>query len=171
VAARRDRAGRDAAARIAASAGNPHVRHILQDLADLDLVAGAAAGWSSPLHIVASNAGIMAVPELTRAAQSHELQFATNYLSHFALTAGLRTALAAAGQARRCCPPAPGPAPGPPPPARRGDLAARFRDHRWTCSWLMVPPLNWQVSQMGSAEATRPPIARTRHSPSGMTGT
>jgi len=42
----------------------------------------------------------MAVPELTRTAQGHELQFATNYLGHFALTAGLRTALAAAGRAR-----------------------------------------------------------------------
>jgi NAD(P)-dependent dehydrogenase (short-subunit alcohol dehydrogenase family) len=47
-----------------------------------------------------NNAGIMAVPELTRSAQGHELQFATNYLGHFALTAGLRTALAAAGRAR-----------------------------------------------------------------------
>ena len=42
----------------------------------------------------------MAVPELTRTAQGHELQFATNYLGHFALTSGLRTALAAAGGAR-----------------------------------------------------------------------
>jgi NAD(P)-dependent dehydrogenase (short-subunit alcohol dehydrogenase family) len=42
----------------------------------------------------------MAVPELTRTAQGHELQFATNYLGHLALTAGLHTALAAAGGAR-----------------------------------------------------------------------
>jgi NAD(P)-dependent dehydrogenase (short-subunit alcohol dehydrogenase family) len=42
----------------------------------------------------------MAVPELTRTAQGHELQFATNYLGHFVLTAGLRAALAAAGGAR-----------------------------------------------------------------------
>jgi NAD(P)-dependent dehydrogenase (short-subunit alcohol dehydrogenase family) len=100
VAARRDRAGRDAAAQIAASTGNPHVSHILLDLADLASVARAAAGWGGPLHILVNNAGIMAVPELTRTAQGHELQFATNYLGHFALTAGLRTALAAAGGAR-----------------------------------------------------------------------
>src|ERR1700733_4277738 len=100
VAGRRDRAGRDAAAQIAASTGNPHVRHILLDLADLESVARAAAGWSGPLHILVNNAGIMAVPELTRTAHGHELQFATNYLGHFALTAGLRTALAAAGRAR-----------------------------------------------------------------------
>jgi NAD(P)-dependent dehydrogenase (short-subunit alcohol dehydrogenase family) len=35
VAARRDRAGSDAAAQIAASTGNPHVSHVLLDLADL----------------------------------------------------------------------------------------------------------------------------------------
>ena len=100
VAARRDRAGSDAAAQIAVSTGNPHVSNILLDLADLESVARAAAGWSGPLHILVNNAGIMAVPELTRSAQGHELQFATNYLGHFALTAGLRTALAAAGKAR-----------------------------------------------------------------------
>ena len=100
VAARRDRAGRDAAAQIAVSTGNPHVSHILLDLADLESVARAAAAWRGPLHILVNNASIMAVPELTRTAQGHELQFATNYLGHFALTAGLRTALAAAGIAR-----------------------------------------------------------------------
>jgi NAD(P)-dependent dehydrogenase (short-subunit alcohol dehydrogenase family) len=100
VAARHDRAGSDAAAQIAVSTGNPHVWHIPLDLADLESVARAAAGWSGPLHILVNNAGIMAVPELTRTAQGHELQFATNYLGHFALTAGLRTALAAAGRAR-----------------------------------------------------------------------
>ena len=100
VAARRDKAGSDAAEQIAVSTGNPHVSHILLDLTDLESVARAAAGWSGPLHILVNNAGIMAVPELTRTAQGHELQFATNYLGHFALTAGLRTALAAAGGAR-----------------------------------------------------------------------
>ena len=100
VAARRDRAGSDAAAQIAASTGNPHVSHVLLDLADLESAARVAAAWSGPLHILVNNAGIMAVPELTRTAQGHELQFATNYLGHFVLTAGLRTALAAAGGAR-----------------------------------------------------------------------
>jgi hypothetical protein len=50
VAARHDRAGSGAAAQIAASTGNPHVWHILLDLADLDSVARAAAGWSGPLE-------------------------------------------------------------------------------------------------------------------------
>jgi NAD(P)-dependent dehydrogenase (short-subunit alcohol dehydrogenase family) len=100
VAARRDSAGSEAAAQIAASTGNPHVSHVLLDLADLDSVARAASAWSGPLHILVCNAGIMAVPELTRTVQGHELQFATNYLGHFALAAGLREALAAAGRAR-----------------------------------------------------------------------
>jgi NAD(P)-dependent dehydrogenase (short-subunit alcohol dehydrogenase family) len=42
----------------------------------------------------------MAVPELTRTAQGHELQFATNYLGHFALALGLHRALAMTGGAR-----------------------------------------------------------------------
>ena len=100
VAARGDRAGSDAAAQICASTGNSHVSHVVLDLADLESVARVAAAWSGPLHILVNNAGIMAVPELTRTAQGHELQFATNYLGHFALTAGLHTALAAAGGAR-----------------------------------------------------------------------
>jgi NAD(P)-dependent dehydrogenase (short-subunit alcohol dehydrogenase family) len=78
VAARRDKAGSEAAAQIALSTGNPHVSHILMDLADLQSVASAAAGWTGPLHILVNNAGVMAVPELTRTVQGHELQFGTN---------------------------------------------------------------------------------------------
>ncbi|MEU4692946.1 oxidoreductase [Actinoplanes sp. NPDC023714] len=60
------------------------------DLADLDSVrafTGALRG--SPLHGVIANAGIMALPELTRAANGWELQLAVNYLGHFALITGL----------------------------------------------------------------------------------
>jgi NAD(P)-dependent dehydrogenase (short-subunit alcohol dehydrogenase family) len=85
------------------STGSPRVSHVLLDLADLESVARAPASWSGPLHILVCNAGIMAVPELTRTGQGHELQFATNYLGHFALAAGLRPALAAAGRARIVC--------------------------------------------------------------------
>src|ERR1700685_2233360 len=101
VAARRDQAGRDAAAQIAESTGNPHVSHIVLDLADLQSVERAAAGWSGPLHILVNNAGVMAVPELTRTAQGHEMQFGTNHLGHFALTLGLHDALADGGGADR----------------------------------------------------------------------
>jgi NAD(P)-dependent dehydrogenase (short-subunit alcohol dehydrogenase family) len=44
-----------------------------------------------------NNAGIMAVPELERTPQGHELQFGTNFLGHFALTTRLRAALTAEG--------------------------------------------------------------------------
>ena len=100
VAARRDTAGREAAAQIAESTGNPHVSHVRLDLADLESVAWLVSAWDSPLDILVNNAGIMAVPELTRTAQAHELQFATNYLGHFALTLGLHDSLANAGGAR-----------------------------------------------------------------------
>jgi NAD(P)-dependent dehydrogenase (short-subunit alcohol dehydrogenase family) len=47
-----------------------------------------------------NNAGIMALPELSRSTDGREMQFATNYLGHFALTLGLHPALEAAGGAR-----------------------------------------------------------------------
>jgi NAD(P)-dependent dehydrogenase (short-subunit alcohol dehydrogenase family) len=42
----------------------------------------------------------MALPSLERTAEGWEMQFATNYLGHFALTVGLHRALAAANGAR-----------------------------------------------------------------------
>ena len=68
----------------------------LSDPAQLDELAEQVGA----VDILVNNAGIMAVPERELSAQGHELQFATNYLGHFALTIGLRTALAAAGRAR-----------------------------------------------------------------------
>jgi NAD(P)-dependent dehydrogenase (short-subunit alcohol dehydrogenase family) len=100
VAARRDGAGLDAAMRIVKSTGNQHVSHIVLDLSDLESVAWCVSAWSGPLHILVNNAGVMAVPELTRTRQGHELQFATNFLGHFALTLGLHQALATADGAR-----------------------------------------------------------------------
>src|SRR3954469_7987654 len=69
------------------------------DLADQGSVAAFVADWHGPLHILVNNAGVMATPEL-RTPEGWELQFATNHLGHFALTTGLREALAAAGGAR-----------------------------------------------------------------------
>ena len=70
------------------------------DLADLGSVRAFAAAWSGPLHILVNNAGVMALPTLTRAPDGSEAQFATNHLGHFALTHQLRPALAAASGAR-----------------------------------------------------------------------
>ncbi|WP_345648339.1 SDR family NAD(P)-dependent oxidoreductase, partial [Streptomyces tremellae] len=95
-------AGERAAARISAATGNPRVvaRHL--DLADLSSVRAFTADWpaNEALHILVNNAGIMALPELTRTREGHEAQFAVNFLGHFALTAGLHRALARAGGAR-----------------------------------------------------------------------
>lgn len=96
----RDRAaGERTAADITAATGNPCVLVAPLDLADQCSVASFASGWDGPLHILVSNAGVMASPEL-RTPQGWELQFATNHLGHFALALGLHRALAAAGGAR-----------------------------------------------------------------------
>ncbi|KZC77796.1 oxidoreductase [Sphingobium yanoikuyae] len=70
------------------------------DLADVRSVQGFVDGWSGPLHALINNAGIMALPERQLSPQGFELQFATNYLGHFALTWGLRDALTLANGAR-----------------------------------------------------------------------
>lgn len=70
------------------------------DLGDQTSVADFVASWEGPLHILVNNAGVMAVPDLTRTPEGWELQFATNHLGHFALAVGLQPALASAGDAR-----------------------------------------------------------------------
>ncbi|ETK33120.1 SDR family NAD(P)-dependent oxidoreductase [Microbispora sp. ATCC PTA-5024] len=101
VLAVRDReAGAGTAAGIAESTGNRDVRAAALDLADLGSVRRFAEDWDGPLHILVNNAGIMALPELTRTPEGREMQFAVNALGHFALTVGLHRALAAAGGAR-----------------------------------------------------------------------
>jgi NAD(P)-dependent dehydrogenase (short-subunit alcohol dehydrogenase family) len=76
------------------------VRVVALDLVDLGSVRAFAAQWSGPLDILINNAGVMALPALTRTTTGWETQFATNHLGHFALALGLRRALAAAGRAR-----------------------------------------------------------------------
>jgi NAD(P)-dependent dehydrogenase (short-subunit alcohol dehydrogenase family) len=83
---------------IAARGGSLRVAAL--DLADLGSVRALAAQWSGPLDMLVNNAGVMALPELTRTGSGWELQFATNHLGHFALASGLRGALAAADGAR-----------------------------------------------------------------------
>ncbi|MCB5275360.1 (S)-1-Phenylethanol dehydrogenase [Arthrobacter sp. SO5] len=94
----------DAAAPVAdelrESSGNGNIHLGRVDLADLSSVAGFAAQWSGPLHVLVNNAGIMALPDLQRTVEGWELQFATNHLGHFALAQALHGALASAGNAR-----------------------------------------------------------------------
>jgi NAD(P)-dependent dehydrogenase (short-subunit alcohol dehydrogenase family) len=70
------------------------------DLADPASVTGFVHAWTWPLHILVNNAGVMALPKLTRTAAGYEMQFATNHLGHFALATGLHRWLAAADNAR-----------------------------------------------------------------------
>jgi NAD(P)-dependent dehydrogenase (short-subunit alcohol dehydrogenase family) len=93
-------AGTVEAIRAAASDHGGSVDARKLDLADLRSVDAFVADWSGPLHILINNAGVMALPELTRSAAGWDMQFATNHLGHFALTVGLHGALASAGGAR-----------------------------------------------------------------------
>lgn len=70
------------------------------DLADLSSVRAFVESWNDPLHVLVNNAGVMAIPELQRTAEGQEMQFATNYLGHFALALGLRSHLAKVNGAR-----------------------------------------------------------------------
>ena len=97
---RRPQAAGQIAAGIAGSTGNTKVSVRDLDLADQDSVRRFAAAWDQPLHILVNNAGIMALPELERTREGWEMQFATNFLGHFALTIGLHDALAEAHGAR-----------------------------------------------------------------------
>ncbi|KQX07656.1 MULTISPECIES: SDR family NAD(P)-dependent oxidoreductase [unclassified Leifsonia] len=99
LAVRNPDAGRQAAERIIAETGNPAVHVARLDVADLASVERFVADWSGPLHILVNNAGIMATPE-ERTASGIELQFATNFLGHFALAVGLHDALTEARGAR-----------------------------------------------------------------------
>lgn len=81
-----------------AGKGKVDVREI--DLSDLASIRVFISGWDVPLHILVNNAGIMALPNREGTPQGWELQFATNFLGHFALALGLRQALAAAKGAR-----------------------------------------------------------------------
>jgi len=82
----------------AGSRGEVHVAAL--DLADLGSVRLFAAAWRGPLHMLVNNAGVMAIPALQTTPEGWELQFATNFVGHFALTRGLHGALKAAGGAR-----------------------------------------------------------------------
>ena len=100
LAVRRPELGEEVARTIRSATGNTRVRVAPLDLSDLASVETFAAAWEGPLHILVHNAGIMALPTLERNRQGWEMQFATNYLGHFALMFGLHGALAAAIGAR-----------------------------------------------------------------------
>ncbi|MES5100067.1 SDR family NAD(P)-dependent oxidoreductase [Agrobacterium sp. BA1120] len=100
IAARRPDDARAVADRIASeiTKGSVSVRQL--DVADLSSVRAFVDGWDSKLDVLVNNAGVMAIPELQRTPEGREMQFATNYLGHFALALGLRPYLAKANGAR-----------------------------------------------------------------------
>jgi NAD(P)-dependent dehydrogenase (short-subunit alcohol dehydrogenase family) len=93
-----ERVANELRSRLGTDAGALRVAHL--DLADQSSVRAFASAWAGPLHILVNNAGVMALPTLTRSIEGWEAQFATNHLGHFALTQLLHGALASAGGAR-----------------------------------------------------------------------
>jgi NAD(P)-dependent dehydrogenase (short-subunit alcohol dehydrogenase family) len=73
-------------AEVAGLPGELEVRAL--DLADLSSVTAFALGLDGPIDVLINNAGVMAPPR-TLTADGFELQFGTNHLGHFALTARL----------------------------------------------------------------------------------
>jgi NAD(P)-dependent dehydrogenase (short-subunit alcohol dehydrogenase family) len=100
LAVRNSDAGQRAAVGIQATTGRDDVRVARLDLTDRSTIDAFTAGWTGPLHILVSNAGVMALPERTTTPEGWETQFAVNHLGHAALTLGLHDALAAAQGAR-----------------------------------------------------------------------
>lgn len=81
--------GEAAAARIHAEIPTAQVFVAQLDLssqASVQAFAGLALSAGEPIHILVNNAGIMALPQRQVTADGFELQLATNYLGHFALT-------------------------------------------------------------------------------------
>lgn len=100
LAVRRLDVGEHVAKGIRESTENAKVSVEPLDLSDLHSVRTFVGAWNGPLHILINNAGVMAIPTLERTSQGWEMQFATNFLGHFALTTGLHGAMLDAGGAR-----------------------------------------------------------------------
>jgi NAD(P)-dependent dehydrogenase (short-subunit alcohol dehydrogenase family) len=82
--------GAEAVAAIAAATPGAAIRFEMLDLASLASVKDFAArliGQDRPIDILVNNAGVMAPPVRRTTADGFELQFGTNYLGHYALTA------------------------------------------------------------------------------------
>ena len=95
--------GESAAARIRAEQPSAQVFVAHLDLSSLDSVrafADTALASGGALDILVNNAGIMALPQRKSTVDGFELQMATNYLGHYALTGLLLPLLLAASAPR-----------------------------------------------------------------------
>jgi NAD(P)-dependent dehydrogenase (short-subunit alcohol dehydrogenase family) len=102
LACRSPEKGEAAALRIAADLSIGSATFAPLDLSDLDSVAAFAGSFAAAnprLDLLVNNAGVM-VPPLGRTKQGFELQFGTNHLGHFALTARLLPLLERSAGAR-----------------------------------------------------------------------
>lgn len=92
LAGRNPQKGADAVAKIRSAVPSASIRFEALDLASLGSVADFAArlrGQRDSLDLLINNAGVMTPPERRETSDGFELQFGTNYLGHYALTAGL----------------------------------------------------------------------------------
>src|SRR5258708_24820607 len=89
---RNDTKGRDALQTIRARVANARIVYENLDLASLASVADFGKRFASAhasLDLLINNAGVMALPQRQVTADGFEMQFGTNYLGHYALTAHL----------------------------------------------------------------------------------
>jgi NAD(P)-dependent dehydrogenase (short-subunit alcohol dehydrogenase family) len=96
LACRDEKRGKEALALLHADSPGAHIELEMLDLASLNAVRAFSEKELSrnrPLHILINNAGVMAPPKRLETADGFELQFGTNVLGHFALTALLMPAL------------------------------------------------------------------------------
>jgi NAD(P)-dependent dehydrogenase (short-subunit alcohol dehydrogenase family) len=91
LAGRDDRKGQAAIEKISREALGAKVVYETLDLASLQSIADFAQRMHSrsSLDLLINNAGVMALPRRQTTADGFEMQFGTNYLGHFALTARL----------------------------------------------------------------------------------
>lgn len=103
LAGRDPRKGASAVSRICRDVTGARIRFELLDLAELTSIAAFAerlATQRNSLDILINNAGVMVPPQRRTTADGFELQFGTNYLGHFALTAHLLPLLRAGSNPR-----------------------------------------------------------------------
>ncbi len=92
IAGRNSQKGNDAVARIKRSVPNATVAFEPVDLGNLQSIAafgGRLRENRESVDVLINNAGVMTPPRRNTTSNGFELQFGTNYLSHFALTAHL----------------------------------------------------------------------------------
>jgi NAD(P)-dependent dehydrogenase (short-subunit alcohol dehydrogenase family) len=92
LAGRSEAKGVESVARIKAEVPAANVRFEMLDLASLASIAAFAdrmLAAGAPIDLLVNNAGVMAPPTRQTTSDGFELQFGTNYLGHYALTARL----------------------------------------------------------------------------------